>query len=76
MLRDTYKGRRLLVKRAPAWGLLDTFVNGQMHGRTTGHGREAEARELESLRRWVDFADEKRKADPSAFPAYWYEGAP
>jgi hypothetical protein len=31
---------------------------------------------MAQLRRDVDFADQRRLTDPSAFPAHWYIGAP
>lgn len=71
MKRTTYRGRRLLVKKSPAWGRIRTYVNGQMVSEPYGVGAEAEARELDSLQRWVDLADER---GPDAFPAYWFEG--
>jgi hypothetical protein len=75
-LRETYKGRRLLVKKAKEWGYLESYINGETLGRPMGRTPEAMERELASLRGWVDAADERRLTDPTAYPAHYYEGAP
>ena len=72
-LRETYKGRKLIVKRGREYGHLTTVVNGVVLGNTIT--RDAE-REMTSLRAWVDAADERRLTEPDAYSAHWYVGAP
>ena len=72
MIRETYKGRKLVVKRGRQYGYLTTLVNGVVLGHTIT--RDAD-REMRSLRAWVDAADERRLTDPDAYPAHWYIGA-
>jgi hypothetical protein len=74
--REMYKGRKLQVKKHREWGVLATYVNGHLHGIPYGTTQAAIDRELESLRRWVDAADERRLTDPTSFEPHWYEGAP
>lgn len=75
MLRETYKGRRLAVKADRRALQTFSFVNGQRHGTISGTSEAAQRREMESLRCWVDAADERRLTEPDAYPDYWYEGA-
>lgn len=75
-LRETYKGRRLLVRKAKEWGYLESFINGEVLGRPMGATPGAMEREMASLRSWVDIADERRLTDPTAYPAHFYDGAP
>jgi hypothetical protein len=75
--RETYKGRKLLVKRNPReWGTLVSFVNGEPLGTPYGGTQADVEREMASLRGWVDAADERRITEPDAYPAHWYIGAP
>jgi hypothetical protein len=75
-MRETYKGRKLLVKRGREWGMLETYVNGVIVGTPCGARQEAAERELVGLRAWVDLVDERRLTEPDAFGPHWYIGAP
>lgn len=75
MTRETYKGRKLSAKRDPRELRTMVYVNGRLHGYESGRGPEVEAKAITTLRGWVDFADQKRLVDPTAFEDYWYKGA-
>jgi hypothetical protein len=66
MKRETYKGRKLIVKigHGRDYGFRFTYVNGQLIGQTS----QTPERALAQLRRDVDAADTR----PEAYAEYWF----
>jgi hypothetical protein len=77
-IRETYKGRKLLVKRCTReWGRLSTFINGEHIFNPLGITQEAAEQQMAQLKRDIDFADRWRAAgEADRFPAHWFAGAP
>lgn len=68
MLTETYKGRKLKVKKGREWGTLTGFVNGTPV--TWPAGRD-ESAVLEQLKRDVDHID-REPVDGGRWGAEWY----
>ena len=68
MLGETYKGRRLRVKRGREWGVLDATVNGCSAGSRTSCD---EAAVMRDLRNWVDLIDQE-PVNGDRWGAEWY----
>ncbi len=56
---ETYRGHRLRVARDPEWGHLRIGINAWNGGRTIGRTNGDAARELRTLRAYVDDAHER-----------------
>lgn len=76
MTRETYKGRKLIVKTDRKAQRTTALVNGEVVWSVMGAGPEIVAREAKSLRGWVDAADARlAEGDARAYGAHWYIGA-
>jgi len=71
MLSEIYKGRKLSIRSTKEHKIVGR-VNGKVAWSITKVGQDAEAKEMQSLKNWVDGADERRKTDPKAYPSFWY----
>jgi hypothetical protein len=72
MLRETYKGRKLMVKKGREWGTMVGFVNGQSAVSSYGSGPKGERKALDSMRATIDFIDRDPSVDGGRWGHYWY----
>jgi hypothetical protein len=69
MITETYKGRKLRVKKGREWGTVDATVNGE-YAPTASCGSD-QAKGVQQLRDMIDWIDEK-PVDGSRWGAEWY----
>ena len=68
MLTETYKGRKLKVKKGREWGTLVGTVNGTPATWPIGSD---EAKCLADLRTWIDYID-REPVNGERWGAHWY----
>lgn len=73
---ETYKGRKLKVKKGKEWGTLEAWVGGGFAMGATGSTPESMDRLMDTLRLTVDFADRKELVCPGSYDAHWFNGRP
>ncbi|MBQ1048462.1 hypothetical protein KBX50_08285 [Micromonospora sp. C51] len=75
--RETYKGRKLLVRKRPRhWGYLEVSVNGQVVSMPIGSTPEQMDAQIRQLRGEIDFVDRWNIVEPGRYPDHWFKGAP
>jgi hypothetical protein len=69
MIRETYKGRKIVVKKGRNWGTLSATVNGEYGSERIGSTEEAVASDVRAT---IDFIDRDPVPDGSRWGAHWY----
>ncbi len=70
MLSETYKGRKLRVRKGREWGTVDATVNGS-YAAISGAGRGDQGKALAQLRAQIDFID-REPVNGDRWGAEWY----